>query len=240
MKTLWKINRDQRYELESSKSAWICIYVLPSKLHYFFMSFFFLRLQFTSRSCDKWLWCLRQGLRCASFFTELVVLSTALAAEKSSCNCCSLSQSIPLSPIRAGLRRMKELPNTYCLESLVPRKTDQGNLLHLCSCRFAVHGGSLFCKRLLTVGLSAPGLVSKHTHMGNEETWVNTESPLAATTTFQDFHATGYPRQQSPAAFGDGFWVLLQKTSIFSSLGISEALLVYRESLVWEGLEKCL
>lgn len=90
------------------------------------------------------------------------------------------------------------------------------------------------------MGQSTPGLVGKHTHMGNEETWVNTESPLAATTTFQDFHATGYPWQQSPVAFGDGFWVLLQKISIFSFLGISEALFVYRKSLVWEGLGKCL
>lgn len=108
---------------------------------------------------------------------------------------------------------------------------DQADLLRLRFCGFAVHRGSLFRKSLLSVGQSAPGLASRPTHMGNEETQVNIESPLAATTPFQDFHATGYIRQ-SPVTSGNGFWVLLQKINTPLSLVVREALQVYREPLV--------
>lgn len=158
---------------------------------------------------------------------KLAVLSTALDDEQSSCNCV-LIQSIPPSPIRAGLRWMKELPNAHSQEHLVQRKMDQADLLCFCFCGFAVHRGSLFHKRLLSVGLSASGLASKHSHMGNEETRVNIESPLAATAPFQDFHATSNIRQ-SPVTFGNGFWVLLQRINTFLSLVVREALQVYRD-----------
>lgn len=41
--------------------------------------------------------------KCVTPYLKPTVLSTILADEKSSCNCCILAQSMPLSPISAGL-----------------------------------------------------------------------------------------------------------------------------------------
>lgn len=118
---------------------------------------------------------------------KLTVLSTAVADEKSSCNCCILIQSIPLFPILADLIHQIHI-------------IGQADLLHLCFF-------SIWSKLRKSI-------LSEFTNDGRKYSWLGMRAHtcgkwrnlskhwalLAATKFFQDFHASGYKRQQELVA----------------------------------------
>lgn len=130
---------------------------------------------------------------------KLTVLSTAVADEKSSCNCCILIQSIPLFPVLADL--IGGWKN--CQICII----GQADWLH--PCFFSIW--SKLRKSIL----------SEFTNDGRKYSWFGMRAHtcgkcrnlskhwalLAATNVFQDFHASGYKRQQDLVALWSGFWV---------------------------------
>lgn len=72
-----------------------------------------------------------------------------------------------------------------------------------------VYWGSVFCKKLLMMGVNAPGLASEQACMGNEEIWVHTELCWQQLTSSKIFRPLGARGKKTAAAFFNGFQVFI-------------------------------
>lgn len=106
-------------------------------------------------------------------------------------------------------------------EQILKKKTHQAYFPRiLIPSEFVLYWGSLFCKRLLTMGVNTPGLACKHTY----GKWRNSKilSLAAATNIFQDFQVPWGARGNKVLEHLQ--WILQWRSIPFLSLRINEIL----------------
>lgn len=103
-------------------------------------------------------------------------------------------------------RWMKELPKNTLQEHLVLKKNTSALLASfLIPLEFVLYWERQLCKKLLMMGVNAPGLACKNIRMGNEELWVNIEPCWQQPPSSKVFRSLGAKGNTLPAAFCNGF-----------------------------------
>lgn len=162
--------------------------------------------------------------------------------KKSSCNCCIFTQSMPLFPISAGLLGGRKNCQRHTLQKHLVLKKNTSTLfaLFLIPLEFVVYRGRQFCMRLLMMGVNAPGLASKHTHMRKEEIWVNIEPCWQQPPSSKIFRPLGAKGNKLLQHFAMDSRCLSRRSIHFYPWESMKSYVVCRESLAWASWEKCL